>query len=151
MVQRWSKAEMWVPSAYLALVVALLVSFVVGQRNGDSGFFAAWPIMATAPVSVLLLTSFGPAADALDSAPPVDPHPQDGPQPPAKLPTDYPSESDPRPADWVPDTSVAADPGIWAELGFCAAILAGALANATAIWALLHHAARRRHTRRAQV
>ncbi|MFJ9807343.1 SCO4225 family membrane protein [Streptomyces sp. NPDC101158] len=147
MVRRWSKAEMWVPSAYLALVVAMLVYLAVGR---DSGFFGVWPILATAPVSILLLTFFGPAADALDSAPATDPHPQYGSQPPTKLPTDYPSESDPRPADWVPDTSVAADPSVWDGFGFYAAVLVSALVNAAAIWALLRYVARRRESRSAQ-
>ncbi|MGW2680850.1 SCO4225 family membrane protein [Streptomyces sp. NPDC001436] len=147
MVRRWSKAEMWVPTAYLALVAAMLLYFAVGQWNGDSGFFGVWPILATAPVSVLLLTFSGPAADALDSAPPMDPHPQYGSQPPTKLPTHYPSQSDPRPADWTPDTSVTAEPSTWDGLGFYAAVLVSALVNAAAIWALLRHAARRRRAR----
>ncbi|MGW0392573.1 SCO4225 family membrane protein [Streptomyces sp. NPDC003042] len=138
------------PGAYLALVVALLVYFAVGQWNGASGFFGVWPILATAPVSLLLLTFFRPAADALDSAPPMDPHPQHGSQPPTKLPTDYPSESDPLPADWVPDTSVAAEPSMWDGLGFYAAVLVGALVNAAAIWALLRYVARRRDARSAR-
>lgn len=149
MVRRWSKAQMWVPGAYLALVAAMLVYVEVGSRVGDIGFFGVWPILATAPVSFFLLTSFGPAADALDSAPPLDP--QYGSQPPAKLPTDYPSESDPLPADWVPDTSVAADPSMWDGLGFHAAVLIGALANAAVIWTLLRHVARRRDARSARL
>lgn len=150
MVRRWSKAEMWVPGAYLALVVALLVYFAIGQGNGNSGFFGVWPILATAPVSVLLLTFFGPAADALDSAPPMDPPPQYGSEPPTKLPTDYPSESDPLPADWVPDTSVATEPSMWDGLGLYVPVLVGALVNATAIWALFRYVARRREARSAQ-
>ncbi|MFJ6778429.1 SCO4225 family membrane protein [Streptomyces yangpuensis] len=154
MVRRWSKAEMWVPGAYLALVVAMLVYVAVGSRIGDIGFFGVWPILATAPVSVLLLSSFGPAADALDSAPPMDPHPQYGSEPPAKLPTDYPSESDPLPADWVPDTSV--DPKLdmldgFGLFDFYGAVLIGALVNAAAIWTLLRYVARRRRARSAQV
>ncbi|WP_406861930.1 hypothetical protein ABZO31_16225 [Streptomyces sp. HUAS MG47] len=151
MVRRWSKAEMWAPGAYLALVVAMLVYLAVGQENGDSGFFGVWPILATAPVSILLLTFFGPAADALDSAPPMDPHPQYGSQPPTKLPTDYPSESDPRPADWAPDTSVAAEPSMWDGLGLYAAVLVSALVNAAAIWAVLRYVARRREATSVQV
>ncbi|MBT2402092.1 MULTISPECIES: SCO4225 family membrane protein [unclassified Streptomyces] len=149
MVRRWSKAEMWVPGAYLALVVAMLVYFAVGQWNGDSGFFGVWPILATAPVSLLLLTSFGPAADALDSAPPMDP--QYGSEPPTKLPTDYPSESDPLPADWVaPDTSESAKFDMLDGFGFYATVLVSALINAAAIWALLRYVARRRDARSAQ-
>ncbi|MFD9406080.1 SCO4225 family membrane protein [Streptomyces sp. NPDC059989] len=139
------------PGAYLALVVAMLVYVAVGSRTGDIGFFGVWPILATAPVSVLLLTSFGPAADALDSAPPMDPHPQYGSHPPTKLPTDYPSESDPLPADWAPDTSVDSKLDIGTEFGFYAAVLVSALVNAAAIWALLRYVARRRHARSARV
>ncbi|MBT2467458.1 hypothetical protein J7E97_06135 [Streptomyces sp. ISL-66] len=152
MVRRWSKAEMWVPGAYLALVVAMLVYLAVAQWNGYSGLFGVWPILATAPVSVLLLTSFGPAADALDSAPPMDPHPQYGSEPPTKLPTDYPSESDPLPADWVaPDTSESAKLDMLDGFGFYATVLVSALVNAAAIWALLRYVARRRDARSAQV
>ncbi|MFJ8012037.1 SCO4225 family membrane protein [Streptomyces sp. NPDC096339] len=151
MVRRWSKAEMWVPGAYLALVVGMLVYVAVGSRIGDIGFFGVWPILATAPVSLVLLTSFGPAANALDSAPPMDPHPQYGSEPPAKLPTDYPSESDPLPADWVPDTSVDPKLDTLDGFGFYASVLVGALLNAAAIWALLRYAARRRAARSAQV
>lgn len=150
MVRRWSKAEMWVPGAYLALVVAMLVYVAVGSRMGDIGFFGVWPILATAPVSLLLLTFFGPAADALDSAPPMDPHPQYGSQPPTKLPTDYPSESDPLPADWVPDTSVDPKLDMLDGFGFYASVLVGALVNAAAIWALLRYVARPRDARSAQ-
>lgn len=152
MVRRWSKAEMWVPGAYLVLVVAMLVYCAVGQWNGDSGMFGVWPILATAPLSILLLTLFVPAPDALDSDTPFDP--QYGSEPPAKLPTDYPwypSESAPLPEDWAPDTSVAADPSMWGGLAFCVAILVCALVNATAIWALLRYVARRRDARSAQV
>ncbi|MET9568850.1 SCO4225 family membrane protein [Streptomyces virginiae] len=138
------------PGAYLALVVAMLVYVAVGSRIGDIGFFGVWPILATAPVSLLLLGAFGPAVDALDSAPPMDPHPQYGSEPPTKLPTDYPSESDPLPADWVPDTSVAAEPSMWDGLGFYVPVLVGALVNAAAIWALLRYVARRRDARSAQ-
>ncbi|WP_405530067.1 hypothetical protein OG592_19425 [Streptomyces avidinii] len=152
MVRRWSKAEMWVPGAYLALVFAMLIYCAVGSRIGDIGIFGAWPILATAPVSILLLTSFGPAADALDSAPPMDPHPQYGSEPPTKLPTDYPSESDPLPADWVaPDTSIDTKLDMWSEFGFYGAVLVSALVNAAAIWALLRYVARRREARSAQV
>ncbi|MEU9230908.1 SCO4225 family membrane protein [Streptomyces subrutilus] len=150
MVRRWSKAEMWVPGAYLALVVAMLVYVAVGSRTGDIGLFGAWPILATAPVSLVLMVPFGPAPDALDSAPPLDPHPQYGSEPPAKLPTDYPSESDPLPADWVPDTSVDPKLDMLDGFGFYAPVLVGALVNAAAIWALLRCVAQRRDTRRAQ-
>ncbi|MFF8261109.1 SCO4225 family membrane protein [Streptomyces virginiae] len=139
------------PGAYLALVVAMLVYVAVGSRIGDIGFFGVWPILATAPVSLLLLGALGPAADALDSAPPMDPHPQYGSEPPTKLPTDYPSESDPLPADWVPDTSVAAEPSMLDGLGFYVPVLVGALVNAAAIWALLRYVARRRDARSAWV
>ncbi|MFF8269869.1 SCO4225 family membrane protein [Streptomyces sp. NPDC016562] len=151
MVRRWSKPEMWVPGGYLALVVAMLVYVAVVSRTGDIGIFGVWPILATAPVSLLLLTFFGPAADALDSAPPMAPHPQYGSEPPTKLPTDYPPESGPLPADWVPDTSVDPKLDMLDGFGFYASVLVGALVNAAVIWALFRYVARRRDARSAQV
>ncbi|MCX5405873.1 hypothetical protein OHA37_18500 [Streptomyces sp. NBC_00335] len=133
------------PGAYLALVVAMLVYLAVGSRTGDVGMFGALPILATAPVSMLLLSSFGPAADALEAAPPVDPHPYTGSEPPTKLPTDYPwfaSDAEPLPADYVPDTSVDSKLDMGGEFGLYGAVLVSALINATAIWALLRYAAR---------
>ncbi|MFI5759359.1 SCO4225 family membrane protein [Streptomyces sp. NPDC051563] len=157
-VRRWSKAEMWVPGAYLALVVALLVFMAVVSRTGDIGFFGIWPILATAPVSLLLLMAVGPAADALDgSAPPEGPGHvgpvYEGSTPPPEPPhPEFAPESGPPPADWVaPDTSFDPKLDIWPELGFYGAILFSALANATAIWALLRYAARQQAARRPQL
>ncbi|MEV8532354.1 hypothetical protein [Streptomyces sp. NPDC051211] len=153
MVRRWSKAEMWVPGAYLALVVAMLVYVAIGSRTGDIGLFAALPILATAPVSLLLLSTFGPAADVLDeSAPVVEPTYRGSQPPPEPLPTEFVPESAPRPSDWVaPDTSIDTKLDMWSEFGFYGAVLAGALVNAVAIWALLRYVARRRDARSAQV
>lgn len=143
MVRRWSKPEMWVPGGYLALVLAMVVYMEVGSRVGDVGFFGVYPILATAPVSLLLLGAFAPAPDTLDETAPVGPE-YYGSEPPARLPTDYPDPSDPLPADWVaPDTSVSDKLGMWGDVGFVAAILVGALINATALWALLRYVARR--------
>ncbi len=143
MERRWSKAERWVPGGYLALVLGMLVWVAVVSRTGDIGFGAMWLALATAPVSLLLLIPFGPSpADALESAPVVEP--SHGDQPPTPLPVEVPSESAPLPADWAPDTSLAAQPEIWTECGFYAAVLVGALINATMLWALLRHRARRR-------
>ncbi|MET9607361.1 hypothetical protein ABZZ17_20155 [Streptomyces sp. NPDC006512] len=151
MVRRWSKPEMWVPGGYLALVVAMLVYVAVVSRTGDVGFFGVWPILATAPVSLFLLSTFGPAAAALEEPAPVEGPLYEGSQPPTKLPTDYPSESDPLPADWVaPDTSVG-KLDMWSEAGFYGAVLVGALVNGAAIWALLRYVARRRYARSARV
>ncbi|MFD5622672.1 SCO4225 family membrane protein [Streptomyces yangpuensis] len=152
MVRRWSKPEMWVPGGYLALVVAMLLYVAVGSRTGDIGFFGVWPILATAPVSLLLLTTFGPAANAPDEPAPVVGPEYYGSQPPTRLPTDYPDPSDPLPSDWVaPDTSVDSKLDMWSEFGFHGAVLFSALVNAAAIWALLRYVARRRDARRAQV
>lgn len=153
MVRRWSKAEMWVPGAYLALVVAMLVYVAVGSRTGDIGFFGVWPILATAPVSLMLLMSFGPAADALDeSAPVVGPTYSGSEPPPEPLPTEFMPEPTVPPSDWVaPDTSVDPKLDMWPELGFYGAVLFSALVNATAIWALLRYVARRRDARRPQL
>lgn len=146
MVRRWSKPEMWVPGGYLALVAAMLVYVEVGSRMGDIGFFGIWPILATAPVSLLLLSTFGPAADALDEpAPGVGPI-HEGPQPPPEpLPTEFVPESAPRPSDWVaPDTSLDGKFDMWSDVGFHGAVLISALVNAAAIWSLLRYVARRR-------
>lgn len=152
MVRRWSKPEMWVPGGYLALVVAMLVYVAIGSRTGDIGIFAALPILATAPVSLLLLSSFIPAPDALDESAPVDGPIYEGSQPPPEpLPTEFMPESAPRPSDWVaPDTSVDTKLEMWSEFGFYGAVLVGALVNAAAIWALLRYVARRRDARSAQ-
>ncbi|MCY0937408.1 SCO4225 family membrane protein [Streptomyces sp. H34-S4] len=152
MVRRWSNAEMWVPGVYLALVVALLVYFAVGQWNGDSGFFGVWPILATAPVSLLLLASFGPGAAALDAPAPVVGPIYEGSQPPRpEPPREFLPESAPRPADWVPDTSESAKFDMLDGFGFYAAVLVSALINAAAIWALLRYVTRRRDAGSAQV
>ncbi|MFE5719596.1 SCO4225 family membrane protein [Streptomyces erythrochromogenes] len=153
MVRRWSKPEMWVPGGYLALVVAMLVYVAVGSRTGDIGFFGVWPILATAPVSLLLLTTFGPAANAPDEPAPVDGPVYEGSQPPPEpLPSEFLPESAPRPSDWVaPDTSVDSKLDMWSEFGFHGAVLVSALVNAAAIWALLRYVARRRNARSAQV
>ncbi|MFC9811659.1 SCO4225 family membrane protein [Streptomyces virginiae] len=143
---------MWVPGGYLALVVAMLVYVAVGSRTGDIGFFGVWPILATAPVSLLLLSAYMPSADALDESAPVVGPEYYGSEPPTRLPTDYPDPSDPLPADWVPpDTSVTDKLDMWSEFGFYGAVLVSALVNAAAIWALLRYVARRRHARSGQV
>ncbi|UUU37960.1 hypothetical protein [Streptomyces sp. NBC_00162] len=46
---------------------------------------------------------------------------------------------------------MAAQPEMWAGLGFHAAVLAGALINAVALWALLRHWARQRNSKGTQV
>ncbi|MFF3618119.1 SCO4225 family membrane protein [Streptomyces sp. NPDC002467] len=153
MVRRWSKPEMWVPGGYLALVVAMLVYVAVGGRTGDIGLFGVWPILATAPVSLLLLSTFGPAAGALDESAPVMGPTYEGSQPPPEpLPTEFVPESAPYPSDWVaPDTSVEPNLDMWSEFGFYGAVLVSALVNAAAIWALLRYVSRRRDAGSAQV
>ncbi|MFE5634105.1 SCO4225 family membrane protein [Streptomyces sp. NPDC056543] len=142
MERRWSKVEMWVPGSYLALVLAMQLWVVMDSRTGG-GFAGVWPLLATAPVSLLVLGLFGPAkgATTADPAPEVVPH--DGSQPPTPLPSEFPSVTDPLPADWTPDTSVAPEPGMWDVLGFHGAILIGALVNAAAIWAFVRFLVRR--------
>ncbi|MEV7519296.1 hypothetical protein [Streptomyces sp. NPDC091371] len=145
MVRRWSKVEMWVPGGYLALVLAMQLWVVVGSRTGDIGFFGVWPILATAPVSLLLLGVLGPAMPAAAGpAPEVEPYYGAEPPGPLPVPTEFPSENDPLPADWTPDTSVAPELDVWTELGFHAAILIGALVNAAAIWAFVRFLVRDR-------
>ncbi|MCB5164964.1 hypothetical protein LG634_08995 [Streptomyces bambusae] len=153
MVRRWSKPEMWVPGGYLALVAAMLVYVEVGSRVGDIGFFGVWPVLATAPVSLLLLGTFGPAADVLEESAPVGGPVYEGAQPPPEpLPAEFVPEPAVPPSDWVaPDTSAVTGLDIWSDFGFHGAVLVGALVNAAAIWALLRHVARRRGARSAQV
>ncbi|MFZ3471795.1 SCO4225 family membrane protein [Streptomyces sp. 4.24] len=136
------------PGGYLALVVAMLVYVAVGSRAGDIGFFGVWPILATAPVSLLLLSTFGPAAAALDETPPVEGPIYEGGQAPPEPPREFMPEYAPRPADWVaPDTSVDGKLGMLSEFGFYGAVLVSALVNAAAIWAVLRYVARRRDAR----
>ncbi len=152
MVRRWSKPQMWVPGGYLALVVAMLVYIAIGSRTGDIGFFGVWPILATAPVSLLLLSTFGPGSDALDEPAPDRGPTYEGSQPPPEpLPTEFPPESAPHPSDWAPDTSVDTKLDMGAEFGFYGAVLFSALVNAAAIWALLRYIARRRDARSMQL
>ncbi|MFJ4775107.1 SCO4225 family membrane protein [Streptomyces sp. NPDC088762] len=153
MVRRWSKAEVWVPCGYLALVVAMLVYVAVGSRTGDIGLFAVWPVLATAPVSLLLLSTFGPAVAAPDESAPVTGPIYEGSQPPPEpLPTEFMPEPDPRPSDWVaPDTSIDTKFDMGSEFGFYGAVLVSALVNAAAIWALLRYVARRREASGAQI
>ncbi|MFD7033383.1 SCO4225 family membrane protein [Streptomyces sp. NPDC059917] len=146
MVRRWSKPEVWVPCGYLALVAAMLLYVAVGSRTGDIGIFAVWPILATAPVSLLLLSAFAPAAAAPDEGP-VHEGGQALPEPPGE----FMPESAPRPADWVaPDTSVDGKLDMLSGFGFYGALLVSALINAAAIWTLLRYVARRRDANWAQ-
>ncbi|MER7954388.1 hypothetical protein [Streptomyces sp. NPDC096030] len=140
MERRWSKVEMWVPGSYLALVLAMQLWVTVA---GD-GFAGVWPLLATAPVSLLVLGLFGPAKGAAPADPGPEVVPHDGSEPPTPLPSEFPSVTDPLPADWTPDTSVAAEPGMGEILGFHGAILIGALVNAAAIWAFVRFLVRRR-------
>ena len=141
MERRWSKVEMWVPAGYLALVLALQVWVEVVGRTGDIGFGGIWPMLATAPVSLLLLIPFGaPDPVSLGAAPVGQPY--SGAEPPPE-PPDF-SESAPLPADWAPDTSVLAEPAIWTGFGFHAVLVASALANAALLRLLVAAVVRRR-------
>ncbi|MFE0699296.1 SCO4225 family membrane protein [Streptomyces sp. NPDC058872] len=143
MERRWSKAEMWVPGGYLVLVLALEFWTYALGRTGDAGFAGIWPLLATAPVSLLLLGLFGPAMQAAAGpAPEVVPHYGD--QPPTPLSAELSPENTPLPADWTPDTTTALGPEPWSVLGFHAAVLIGALVNAAAIWAFVRFLVRRR-------
>ncbi|MFB7543536.1 hypothetical protein ACFC0N_27030 [Streptomyces zaomyceticus] len=102
----------------------MLVYVAVGSRMGDIGLFAVWPILATTPVSLLLLSTFGSAADALDKSAPVVGPIYEGSQPPSGLPREFMSESAPLPSDWVaPDTSIDTKLDMWSEFGFYGAVL----------------------------
>ncbi|MER5487421.1 hypothetical protein ABT024_30000 [Streptomyces sp. NPDC002812] len=141
MARRWSKPEMWVPGGYLALVLSMLVYMAIASRTGDIGMFAALPILATAPVSLLLLSAFIPTPDESAWVEPV----YEGSQPPPEPPVESVPGSAPLPSDWVaPDTSLDDSKlGLFGEFGLYGAVLVGALVNAGAIWALLRYVARR--------
>ncbi|MCM1965704.1 MULTISPECIES: SCO4225 family membrane protein [unclassified Streptomyces] len=145
MARRWSKPEMWVPGGYLALVLSMLVYIAIASRTGDIGMFAALPILATAPVSLLLLSAFIPDPDSFDESVPAGGPGYEGSQLPPEPPMEFLPESAPRPADWVPpDTSLDDSKlGLFGEFGLYGAVLVGALVNAGAIWALLRYVARR--------
>ncbi|MER5861807.1 hypothetical protein [Kitasatospora sp. NPDC002040] len=148
MVRRRSKVEMWVPGAYLALVVGMLAYCAIGQAAGaDLGFFGIWPILASAPAGLLLTAVFTPAPDLGEPAPPVDGY--RGSEPPAEPPTEFFPPTDPLPADWAPDTSVADKLPAGEALGFYGPVLVGALVNAAAMWALIRYVAQRRAAGRA--
>lgn len=147
MESRWSKAEMWVPCGYLALVLGLQLWVEVVSRTGDIGFGAIWPMLATAPASLLPLVAFGPVPPAPPAEPPSvgalapDGTPAWGVEPP---PVPLPSEGAPMPADWVPDTSVVPEPEMLIMFGYYGALVAGALINASLMWMVLRAVARRR-------
>ncbi|MFC9296523.1 SCO4225 family membrane protein [Streptomyces sp. NPDC057011] len=143
---RRSRLEVWVPGGYLAAVVGVQIWVEVLSRTGDAGFAGVWTVFATAPFSVLALLAFTPGAGAPPEPPDGLVH--TGPEPPTPLPA--PSELPPPAADWSPDPSVT-EPldalGAWAGFGWYGAILAGALINATALWALVRVVAGRRRAR----
>ncbi|MFF9016367.1 SCO4225 family membrane protein [Streptomyces sp. NPDC014870] len=142
--RRRSRLEVWVPAGYLALVVGLLVWADVLVRTGDGGFAGVWAIFATAPLSMLALSLFTPSPEslgALEAAPPA----HTGPTPPTPLPapttgteTELPVGPPPTAAELrdVPDVPGADLANDWLGFGFYGLILACALANATALWAL---------------
>ncbi|MFF4321228.1 SCO4225 family membrane protein [Streptomyces sp. NPDC001568] len=140
MERRWAKVEMWVPAGYLALVLGLQVWVEAVARTGDIGFGGIWPMLATAPISLLLLIPFGAPDPASLGAAPVG-QPYSGAEPPPQ-PADF--SASPVPADWAPDTSVLAEPAIWTGFGFYAVLMAGALANASLLWLMVRAVVRRR-------
>ncbi|MFI5619641.1 SCO4225 family membrane protein [Streptomyces sp. NPDC051567] len=148
MGRRRSKLEVWLPAAYLAVVVGLLVWVDVLFRTGDAGFAGIWPMLATAPLSLLamLLVLPDPGAPGLSE---VTPPVHTGGVPPEPLPVPVPA---PLPGETLgpvpmgpplPTDSVVHDlPGVelfdtWLRFGFYGVILACALVNATALWALV--------------
>lgn len=135
--RRRSRLEVWVPAGYLALVVGLLVWADVLVRTGDGGFAGVGAIFATAPLSMLALSLFTPSPEslgALEAAPPA----HTGPTPPTPLPAPAPETGPPTAAELrdVPDVPGADLANDWLGFGFYGLILACALANATALWAL---------------
>ncbi|MFD9722649.1 SCO4225 family membrane protein [Streptomyces sp. NPDC059072] len=139
MERRRSKLELWVPGGYLAVVLGLQVWVEVLSRTGDAGFAGMWPLLATAPFSLLpLFVSMPGAGDPLEQTPVPVPM---GSRPPEPLPVD-PAAPPLPPTDWQADQPVGLDP--WAGFGFYGALLFGALVNAGLLWALVRVIVRRR-------
>ncbi|MEU8777129.1 hypothetical protein [Streptomyces sp. NPDC048606] len=136
---RRARLHVWVPAGYLALVVGLLVWVDVLVRTGDAGFAGVWPLLATAPLSVLALGLIVPDPASLGSAeaaPPV----HTGPVPPEPLPAPValPEAMPEAMPEAVPDLAGggAELSDAWLGFGFYGVVLACALVNATALWAL---------------
>ncbi len=132
---------MWVPAGYLAVVVGLLVWVDVLVRTGDAGFAGVWPMLATAPLSLLAMRMVAPDPASLGS-PEATPPVHTGPVPPTPQPAPV-ETSGPVPVEPLPAGSGVHDlPGaelsdVWLGFGFYGVILACALVNATALWALV--------------
>lgn len=126
------------------MVVGLLVWVDVLVRTGDAGFAGVWPILATAPLSLLAMALIVPDPESLGT-PEVTPPVHTGPVPPEPLPVPLPGETPesappvgPLPTDsGMHDLPGAELPDMWLGFGFYAVILACALVNATALWALV--------------
>ncbi|MFI1284080.1 SCO4225 family membrane protein [Streptomyces sp. NPDC020858] len=146
MRRRRSRLEVWIPAVYLAVVVGLLVWVDVLVRTGDAGFAGIWPMLATAPLSLLALSLIVPDPETVGT-PEITPPAHTGPVPPPE-PEPLPGETPepvpvPVPEGQLPTDSGAYDlPGaelsdMWLGFGFYGVILACALVNATALWALV--------------
>ncbi|WP_236244089.1 SCO4225 family membrane protein [Streptomyces sp. CC210A] len=152
-----SRAEVWVPAGYLAVVVGLVVWVGGLAWTGEAGLAAVWPILATAPLSLLVLPLLVPAPDAGGAPEAVPVH--TGPNPPPEPPTYDATAPEPLPTGLpVPDAD-AYDPAgaelldLGAVFGLAGVLLACALVNAVAIWALVRgltgaFAGRRHHAGR---
>lgn len=137
---------MWVPAGYLAVVVGLLVWVDVLVRTGDAGFAGIWPMLATAPLSLLAMGLILPDPESL-GLPEVTPPVHTGPVPPEPQPVPLPLPGEtPEPVPLEPpptDSGVYDLPGAeklsdtWLGFGFYGVILTCALLNATALWALV--------------
>ncbi|MGP3686762.1 SCO4225 family membrane protein [Streptomyces sp. IBSNAI002] len=139
--RRRSRLEVLVPAGYLAVVLGLLVWVDVLVRTGDAGFAGVWPVLVTAPLSLAVMGLIAPAPKSLgepEIAPPV----HTGPVPPEPLPLPLPGEppvtGGPPPADpGSYDLPASELSDMWLGFGFYGVVLACALCNATALWALV--------------
>ncbi|MCX5199069.1 hypothetical protein OOK31_35170 [Streptomyces sp. NBC_00249] len=141
---RRSRLEVWIPGGYLAVVVGLLVWVDVLVRTGDAGFAGVWPILASAPVSLLAAGLFLPGPGKALEEPETEP-PYTGPEPPPVGPgpdgaVPLPVGPPPSPGEWsagadLPPVGEQAD--LWLGFGFYGAVLAGALVNAALLWLLV--------------
>lgn len=132
---------MWVPGGYVAAVLGMQLWVEVVSRTGDAGFAGMWPMLATAPLSLLALMAVPGPGD-----PVAAPHGLAHTGPPVPV-EPLPAEAAPLPAAVSADSSLAEGFEALAGIGFYGALLFGALANATCLWALTRVVVRRRQAR----
>lgn len=145
MGRRRSRLEVRLPAGYTVLVIGLLVWVDVLVRTGDAGFAGIWPVLATAPLSLLAMRWTVPDPPSLGSpafiapahtGPLPPPEPEAVPVPlPGQTPEPVPVGPPPTGSPWQ-DLPGSEPSDMWLGFGFYGVILACALVNAAALWAL---------------